>query len=74
VKALSGHFDGKYVVLDEPAALKPNTKVKVIAVEDGEGETELARAYARRSEPAFNKVWDNPLDAEYEKVFARSNL
>jgi hypothetical protein len=68
VKALSGHFDGKYVVLDEPATLKPNTKVKVIAVEDGASEMEIARAYARLSEPAFNKVWDNPLDAEYDKL------
>jgi hypothetical protein len=64
VKALSGHFDGRYVVLDEPTTLKPNTKVKVIAVE----ETELTEAYARLSEPVFNKIWDNPLDADYDKL------
>lgn len=64
MKALSGHFDGRYVVLDEPTTLKPNTKVKVIAVE----ETELTEAYARLSEPVFNKIWDNPLDADYDKL------
>lgn len=64
MKALSGHFDGKYVVLDEPTTLKPNTKVKVIAVE----ETELTQAYARLSEERFNKIWDNPLDADYDKL------
>ena len=64
MKALSGHFDGRYVVLDEPTTLKPNTKVKVIAVEEGE----LTEAYARLSEPAFNKIWDNALDADYDKL------
>ncbi len=68
MKALSGHFDGKYVVLDEPAALKPNTKVKVIAVEGADGDGDLAREYARLSEATFSKIWDNPLDAEYDKL------
>ena len=68
MKALSGHFDGKCVVLDEPAALKPNTKLKVIAVEGADSEAELAREYARLSEPVFSKIWDNPLDAEYDKL------
>ena len=68
MKALSGHFDGKYVVLDEPTTLKPNTKVKVIAIEDEESEADLARACARLAEPAFDKIWNNPLDADYDKL------
>ena len=64
MKALSGHFDGRYVVLDEPTTLKPNTKVKVIAVEEGE----LTEAYALLSQPTFNKIWDNALDADYDKL------
>ena len=36
VKMLNTPFDGKSVVLDEPAKLKPNTKVRVIVPENGE--------------------------------------
>ena len=68
MKALNAHFDGKVVVLDEPARLKPNAKVKVIAVEAEETESGLAEACARLSEPVFQKVWDNPLDADYDKL------
>jgi hypothetical protein len=68
VKTLNGHFDGRYIVLDEPATLKPNTRVKIIAAENGETEEDLARACARLSEPVFQKIWDNPLDAGYDKL------
>jgi hypothetical protein len=34
VKTLHGHFDGKHVALDDLAALKPNTRVKIIALEN----------------------------------------
>lgn len=68
MKALSGHFDGKYVVLDEPTTLKANTRVKVIAVENGETEADLTRSCARLSEATFNKIWDNSLDADYDKL------
>jgi hypothetical protein len=65
---LNGHFDGKVVVLDEPAQLKPNTKVKVIAAGIDETDAGLAEGYARLSELAFQKIWDNPLDADYDKL------
>ena len=75
MRTLNAHFDGRFIVLDEPAELKPNAKVKVIApdVED-----DVARDFARLSEPAFQKIWDNPLDADYDKLdtdlrFARVN-
>lgn len=67
MRTLNGHFDGKFIVLDEPAQLKPNTKVKVIAVE-AEDTGGLAEDFARLSEPAFQKIWDNPLDADYDKL------
>jgi hypothetical protein len=54
-------------VLDEPTTLKPNAKVKVIQVEEA-SEAELVTTYARLSEPVFNKIWDNPLDADYDKL------
>ena len=62
---LNAHFDGKVIVLDEPADLKPNDKVKVIALDADE---EVVRDFARLSEPAFQKIWDNPLDADYDKL------
>ena len=71
MKTLSAHFDGKNIVLDEPAELKPNTKVRVLVPEDGETDAEIVGACARLSEPAFEKIWDNPLDAEYDKLYPR---
>jgi len=65
MKTLNAHFDGKVIVLDEPADLKPNDKVKVIAPDADE---EVVRDFARLSEPAFQKIWDNPLDADYDKL------
>lgn len=66
MQTLNAHFDGRFIVLDEPARLKPNTKVTVIAPdaeEDG-----LAANCAKLSEPAFKQIWDNPLDADYDRL------
>jgi hypothetical protein len=68
VKTFNAHFDGKYIVLDEPAALRPNAKVKVIAAENGETDADLTRECASASEAVFKKIWDNPLDADYDKL------
>ena len=65
---LNAHFDGKNIVLDEPAKLEPNTKVRVIVPENGETASEISESCARLSEAAFGKVWDNPLDADYDKL------
>jgi hypothetical protein len=64
VKTFDAHFDGRVVVLDEPADLKPDDKVKVITVESDE----LTSDFASLSEPTFQKIWDNPLDADYDKL------
>ena len=68
MKALSGHFDGKYVVLDDPAALRPNTRVTVLAPENGESEADLRRDFTRLSAGTFKTIWDNSLDADYDKL------
>jgi len=68
VKTLNAHFDGKNIVLDEPAKLKPNTKVRVVVPDNGETDAEIVQWCARLSEPAFQKIWDNPLDADYDKL------
>ena len=68
VKTLNGHFDGKNIILDEPASLKPNTKVRVIVPEKNEAQDSIVDWCARLSEPVFQKIWDNPLDADYDKL------
>jgi hypothetical protein len=55
-------------VLDEPARLKPNAKVKVIAADADEAGETTAHDFMRLSETAFSQVWDNPLDAAYDKL------
>jgi hypothetical protein len=64
MRTFDAHFDGKVVVLDEPVQLKPHTKVKVIAADDDD----LAGDFAHLSETTFQKIWDNPLDADYDKL------
>ena len=68
MKSFNAHFDGKFIVLDEPAQLKPNAKVKVIAAEAGESDRALVADFAHLSETAFRKIWDNPLDADYDRL------
>ena len=68
MKALNAHFDGRYIVLDEPTVLKPNAKVKVIPLETSDSTDELTRDFTNLSVPAFQKIWDNPLDADYDKL------
>ena len=65
MQTLNAHFDGRFIVLDEPARLKPNAKVTVLAPDADDG---LTDACARLSEPAFQKIWDNPLDADYDRL------
>jgi hypothetical protein len=68
VRTLNAHFDGKFIVLDEPARLKPNDKVQVLAPDEDEVEGNLTRDFARLSEESFRAVWDNPLDADYDHL------
>jgi hypothetical protein len=62
---LNAHFDGRFVVLDEPAELKPNTKVQVLAAD---GDDELTGEFAQLAEPVLQQIWDNPLDAAYDQL------
>ena len=64
---INAHFDGKVIVLDEPADLRPNTKVKIIALTCGQ-DSDLAADFAVLSEPVFEKIWNNPLDADYDAL------
>ena len=65
MQTLNAHFDGQFVVLDEPARLKPNAKVTVLAPDAND---DLADGCARLSESTFKRIWDNPLDADYDRL------
>ena len=56
MRTLNAHFDGKFIVLDEPARLKPNAKVKVITADADEADGGLAGEFTRLSEPVFQKI------------------
>jgi hypothetical protein len=56
MKTLNGHFDSKHIVLDDLVALKPNTRVKIIAVENGSTDAEVIRGCARLSESVFQQI------------------
>ena len=62
----NAHFDGRVVVLDEPARLKPNDKVTVVAPDANDDC--LTDGCMRLSETAFQNIWDNPLDADYDRL------
>ena len=62
MRTLNAHFDGKVIVLDEPARLKPNAKVKVITADADEVGNGLVDDFARLSEPTFRAIWDNEAD------------
>ena len=55
-------------MLDEPARLKPNAKVKVIAPDADDMEGGLAGDFARLSEPAFRAIWDNDADDVFNQL------
>ena len=60
------------MLLDKIRELPPD---KVSEVEDfvdflrqRNGEQKLAHAFTKLSEPAFERVWDNPDDADYDAL------
>ncbi|HXR06360.1 MAG TPA: hypothetical protein VN765_03460 [Candidatus Acidoferrum sp.] len=60
--------DRKRIVLDGAIGLKPDTRVKVITIENNPTEAEMISGCACLSESVFQKTWDNPLDADYDKL------
>lgn len=58
------------ILLPEPLSLPEKSPVRVtiesdVAAEIHEG---ITRDFARVAEPSFQKIWDNPLDADYDKL------
>jgi hypothetical protein len=60
------------VLLEKLKALPPERRAEVEDfidfLQNREADQHLARAAARASEPAFKAVWDNPDDAEYDRL------
>ena len=65
MQTLRAHFDGQFIVLDEPARLELNAKVTVLAPDAND---DLADGCGRLSESTFQTIWDNPLDADYDRL------
>lgn len=66
MRSLRAHFDGQFIVLDEPGQLNVNEKVTVIIAE--KEDNRLTDDCARLSENSFQNIWDNPLDADYDRL------
>ena len=66
MQSLNAHFDGQFIVLDEPNTLKPNAKVTVL-LQDADDDS-LREGCARLSEPVFQTIWDNPLGDDNDRL------
>lgn len=61
------------VLIEKLRSLPPQRRAEVEDFVDflrsrEENDHRLARAAARTSEPSFESVWDNPDDAEYDRL------
>ena len=60
------------VLLEKLRALPPERRAEVEDfidfLQNRETDQHLARSAAQVSEPAFRAVWDNPDDAEYDRL------
>ena len=60
------------VLLEKLRALPPERRAEVEDfidfLQNRETDQHLARSAAQVSEPAFKAVWDNPDDAEYDRL------
>jgi hypothetical protein len=68
MRHVSAHYDGEKVVLDEPVSLLVNTQVEVIIPDSKEDLTTLRTDVFLASVPSLTRIWDNPRDAEYDKL------
>jgi hypothetical protein len=68
VKHVAAHYDGEKIVLDEPVALPANTPVEVVIPDSKEERDRLRAGTFLASVPSLKKIWENPKDAEYDKL------
>ncbi len=68
MRHVSAHYDGEKVVLDEQVSLLVNTPVEVIIPDSCEELRVLRNDVFHASLPSLTHIWDNPSDAEYDKL------
>jgi hypothetical protein len=68
MRRVSAHYDGEKVVLDEPVSLSANTPVEVVIPDSKEELTTLRTDVFLASVPSLTRIWDNPRDAECDKL------
>ena len=68
MRHISGHYDGEKGVLDEPVSLSANTQVEVVIPDSKEELTILRTDVFLASIPSLTRIWNNPRDAEYDKL------
>lgn len=68
MRHVSAHYDGEKVVLDEPVSLSANTPVEVVIPDSQEELKALRTEVFLASIPSLTRIWDNPRDAEYDKL------
>ncbi|MDH4329888.1 MAG: hypothetical protein OEV77_15320 [Nitrospira sp.] len=68
MRHVPAHYDGEKVVLDEPVSLSANTPVEVMIPDSQEELTALMTDVFLASLPSLARIWNNPRDAEYDKL------
>ncbi|MBX3331177.1 MAG: hypothetical protein KF722_12290 [Nitrospira sp.] len=68
MRHVPAHYDGEKVVLDEPVSLLANTPVEVLIPDSQEELTALKTDVFLASVASLTRIWNNPRDAEYDKL------
>jgi len=63
---IPAHFDGTHIRLDVEVALKPDTPLLIIILDEELSNETLVWSAMKASEAAFAHVWDNEEDAVYD--------
>ena len=68
MRHVSAHYDGEKVVLDEPVSLSANTPVEVVIPDSQEDMIALKTDVSLASLPSLTRIWNNPRDADYDRL------
>ena len=68
MRHVPAHYDGEKVVLDEPVSLSANTPVEGVIPDSQEELIALKTDVSLASLSSLTRIWNNPRDAEYDKL------
>ena len=74
MKTLKGHFDGQHIVLDDPATLQPNTRVTVVAADNGALDMLVDPQRITEEFGTLSKKWREEVGAESSLSKITGNL